>query len=239
MPIVVPQIDATIPDGITDLESFRRWARSDEFPEKGRFAFLNGYVWMEVTMEMAFSHNQVKTEFCAKLATLVKERQLGRFFSDGMLLTNLDAGFSTMPDGLFGSFRSFEKDLIRGFGTDEHDFVELVGSPDMVLEVVSKSSVEKDTVDLVDQYWRAEIQEYWLVDARGKQLRFDILSRGDKGYAAASPSSDGWTMSDVFGRAFRLVRSTDQLGDPSSLGIASKSAWNPVKMCDFGGAIQM
>lgn len=213
MPIFVPQLDATIPDGITDLESFRRWARSDEFPEKGRFTFLNGYVWMEVAMEMALAHNQVKGEFARVLMSLIKERNLGCFYPDGMLYSNLEVGFSTIPDGMFVSFASFEDDSVTRFRNDESDYVELVGTPDMVLEVVSRSSVEKDTVDMLDLYWRAGIPEYWLVDARGKQLRFDILRHGDNSYVAASPTPDGWIKSDVFGRSFRLTRTTNQLGD--------------------------
>ena len=34
----------------------------------------------------------------------------------------------------------------------------------MTLEVVSSSSVRKDTVDLRDRYYKAGILEYWLVD---------------------------------------------------------------------------
>ena len=47
--------------GITDLEAFRRWARSDQFPERGRFAFLRDEVWVDLSMEQAFTHNRVKT----------------------------------------------------------------------------------------------------------------------------------------------------------------------------------
>ena len=60
------------------------------------------------------------------------------------------------------------------------------GEPDMVLEVVSDSSVHKDTVVLRQGYWQAGIREYWLVDARREPVYFDILRRTTKGYAAAS-----------------------------------------------------
>ena len=36
----------------------------------------------------------------------------------------------------------------------------------MVLEVVSKTSVRKDTVVLPQLYWKSKIPEYWLVDGR-------------------------------------------------------------------------
>jgi Uma2 family endonuclease len=83
----------------------------------------------------------------------------------------------------------------------------------MVLEVVSAGSVQKDTVELRDAYWKASVKEYWLVDARLDPPSFDILRHTGKGYAAARKQK-GWVRSSVFGRAFRLVRDTDPLGHP-------------------------
>jgi len=91
--------------------------------------------------------------------------------------------------------------------------VELEGAPDMVLEVVSQSCVQKDTVVLRDLYWRAGIREYWLVDVRVEKLRFDILSRGGRGYLTVRKSS-GWAKSAVFGSSFRLTQKSDRLGYP-------------------------
>jgi Uma2 family endonuclease len=83
----------------------------------------------------------------------------------------------------------------------------------MVLEVVSTNSVRKDTKVLRRLYWEAGIEEYWLVDARGPALRFDLLRRRPRGYAAA-PKQGGWVRSPVFGRSFRFDRQADPLGHP-------------------------
>jgi hypothetical protein len=45
-PIVIEET-VRILDRIVDLDSFRRWARSDEFPERGRFSFLDGELWID------------------------------------------------------------------------------------------------------------------------------------------------------------------------------------------------
>ena len=58
---------------------------------------------------------------------------------------------------------------------------------------------------------RAGIPEYWLVDARGSEIAFQILNRRKTGYAAARVV-DGWRRSRVFGRSFRLVRTAVRLG---------------------------
>jgi Uma2 family endonuclease len=87
--------------------------------------------------------------------------------------------------------------------SDEDDGAELQGAPDWVLEVISPSSVRKDTDRLVVAYFKAGIPEYWLVDVRNDPIRFDVFTRGDKGYEAAE-SRDGCVASPLFQREFRL-----------------------------------
>jgi Uma2 family endonuclease len=88
---------------------------------------------------------------------------------------------------------------------------EVIGFPDMVLEVISPTSEQKDTLLLRDLYWQAGIAEYWLVDPRRNALIFDILRRGPRGYAAARKLR-GWIKSPVFGKSFRLSHKKDRLG---------------------------
>ena len=91
--------------------------------------------------------------------------------------------------------------------------MEIEGTPDMVLEVVSGSSVSKDTEWLRDLYWKAGIAEYWLVDCRGERVDFDILRHTAGGYSATGKSA-GWIESTVFGHAFLLTRQADEMGQP-------------------------
>jgi Uma2 family endonuclease len=95
----------------------------------------------------------------------------------------------------------------------EEGFLELEGTPDMVLEVVSPSSVKKDKVLLRQAYAEAGIPEYWLVDARKEPPTFDILVHKPRGYVAAR-KQDGWMKSGVSGKSFRLVQHTTALGHP-------------------------
>ena len=192
---------------------FAAAARSDEFPESGRICFINGEFCVDVSKEQFFTHNQLKQEFNLVLGLLAKQSRMGRYVPDGMLLSNTEAAFSTQPDGAFVSreaLRSGRVKLVEGAG---RGFVELEGVPDMVLEIVSDSSVKKDTIVLVDQYWQAGIPEYWLVDAREEAIRFDILRHGSKGYTAVRKQG-GYVKSQVFGKSFRLTRQLDESGDP-------------------------
>src|SRR5438552_1278221 len=76
----------SIPAWVHDLDSFRRWARSKEFPETGRICYLNGEVWVDMSKEQVFTHNQVKSEFNISLGSLIKMVRMGRYFPDSMLL---------------------------------------------------------------------------------------------------------------------------------------------------------
>ncbi|MGH7224168.1 MAG: Uma2 family endonuclease, partial [Gemmataceae bacterium] len=129
-----------------------------------------------------------------------------------ILLSNVDADIAVKPDALFASTDALA-DRVRILEGKNEGYVELVGSPDMVLEVVSTSSVRKDTQRLRRDYWQAGIREYWLVDARKEPLDFDILRYTPKGYRAVL-KKDGWINSVVFGKSFRLIHRIAALGRP-------------------------
>jgi Uma2 family endonuclease len=202
-----------VPVWVSDLKSFRRWIHSDESPEKAPVFFLAGEVWVDMSKEQIFSHVRLKQEFFRILGTVAKEGRLGDFLPDGLLLTNEEADLSGNPDGTFVSKESFRNERVRLIEGAEDGYVELEGSPDMVLEVVSDSSVEKDTEVLRELYWKAGIREYWLVDARGERLDFQILRHTTRGYAPIRKSA-GWLKSAVFAKSFRLTRQLDDLGHP-------------------------
>lgn len=106
--IVIENDTVQIPDGIRTLDSFRRWFHSPAFPETGRICFLQGEVWVDMSKEQIFSHNQVKQEYNLVLGGLAKTRRRGRSFPDGLLVTNEAAGLCAhrrhlcFPGGLSG-----------------------------------------------------------------------------------------------------------------------------------------
>jgi Uma2 family endonuclease len=211
--VIIFEDRACIPGWVEDLESFRRWACSDEFPERGWFSFLNGEIWVDLSMEELFSHNQVKAPFTFTILGLLEQTPSGLFVPDRMLLSNKAADLSTEPDGLFFFWDTLKSGRLRLIEGAKQGYMELEGTPDMVLEIISRTSVRKDTVRLRDLYWRAGVTEYWLVDARGASPRFDILRHTKDGYVATE-AQDGWLFSTVFGQAFQLTQQTNPLGYP-------------------------
>jgi Uma2 family endonuclease len=213
MSTIVIADQVRIPSWVNDLESFRRWSRTGDYPERGWLSFLDGEIWVDMSMEQLFFHNQVKTESTIVLGGLIKREELGYYFSDRAPLINEGANLSTEPDGTFCSFHAIEDKRVSLVEGVEEGHVEIEGTPDMVLEVVSKHSVRKDTKKLRKLYWLAGIPEYWLVDARKPPLQFDILSWTERGYSATR-RRQGWLRSKVFGRSFLLETKLDRLGNP-------------------------
>lgn len=203
-----------IPRWVDDLPAFRRWIRSEEFPDHGWYSHLDGELWVDVSMEKVW-HNQIKGVIAIVVGGLVLAARLGRFFHDRMFLTNLEVGISTEPDGMFVSrkgLRTGRVTLLEG-----KDSLEVIGTPDMVLEVVSPTTVHKDTVLLREQYWQAGIAEYWLVQQVAiNQFELEILRHSASGYVP-SRKSRGWVKSHVFGKAFQLTQEPDDVAGPTFL----------------------
>jgi Uma2 family endonuclease len=147
----------------------------------------------------------------AVVPTLGRFRSVSREGQDLRIL-NLDAELSGVPDGTFVSFESFRSGRAR-YDPNPEGFRQIRGSPDLVIAVVSKSSVEKDTEWLQKSYWEARIPEYWLVDARKVPLSFQILRHSRRGYSAVR-RVQGWTRSPTLGHSFRFVEFTNGMGHP-------------------------
>jgi Uma2 family endonuclease len=202
----------SIPTYVHSLRGFRDWALSEEFPERGRFSFINGELIIDMSPEFFETHNAIKVEITSVVHFRVKQQRLGHVFGDRSLLTNEEAGISTEPDAMFVRHASFRDSRCKILDSPRPGVAqELVGSPDWVLEIVSKTSVRKDTKLLREGYFRAGINEYWLVDALGDQISFQILVPDGTAYVVAEPV-DGWLFSPTFRCSFRLIREKDDDG---------------------------
>lgn len=211
--VIADGVSVHIPAWVVDLPSFRRWYESDEFPQEGRVCFLNGEVWADMSMEQVFSHVRMKPEVGRVLGNLIVDEGLGEYFGDGLMITNDEAGVANVPDGSFISFASYRTGRVRLVEGKGGGYTAVEGGPDLVIEIVSDGSVDKDTEWLMRAYHEAGVREYWLIDARSEPLRFDVYKHGPKGFTAARKSG-GWVKSAVLGKSFRLEATTNPLGHP-------------------------
>lgn len=204
----------SIPGGIESLEEFRRWSRSPRFPSSGRIDFIDGRIEVDMAAEKFFSHGGPKTEIATVLQQIVKREELGEVRTDATRIVCAEANLSAEPDVLFISFNAFDNGRVRLTDADDEsrDGAEVRGAPDLVVEVISDSSIAKDTVRLPRSYFAAGVHEYWLVDARGDDLVFKIQTRGRTAFRTVPADAEGFAKSRVFARRFRLTRHTNSRG---------------------------
>jgi Uma2 family endonuclease len=202
----------TMPRSVATLDGFRQWTLSDAYPETGSVAYIGGEIIVDMSAERIDSHSSVKTEICTVLNGIIRGR-LGALYIDSTRLVNTPADLSNEPDAVFVAYESVEQGRVRmtpAAGGD--DTVELEGTPDWVLEIVSPSSMRKDNVLLRKRYFMAGIPEYWIVNVLGQLIDFRILNPSGDSYVQAAVTKGGWIRSTVFGRRFRLVRERDRVG---------------------------
>src|SRR5262245_31976675 len=121
----------SVPSWVVDLESFRRWADSDDFPEKGRIWWLKGEVWVDMSKQQIFSHLAVKSEYNIVIGGMAKLEKRGLFFPDGLFFCNVHADIAGNPDGLYVSYKALESGNVRLIEGKQGGYLELEGSPDM------------------------------------------------------------------------------------------------------------
>lgn len=97
-------------------------------------------VCLDNTMEQIF-HNLIKQAVSQDILNWNRKHRLGNYYNDGMSYSNTTLKFTTVPDGIFVSHDSLKDGLVlRNWGIRS---TRLEGSPDMILEVINRSSVNR------------------------------------------------------------------------------------------------
>ena len=193
------------------LEQFRAWAESDDYPERGKVVYFRGELYSDISPERIDSHAAIKEALNRTIGNLVHDGDLGRYYPDGAGIQNKAAEVSNEPDAVFAKWETIQSGRLIAPPEKQGLHTALVSTPDWVCEIVSDSSVEKDTRVLREAYHAAGVAEYWLIDAREEEIDFQLLVREASGYVAV-PAQDGWRKSPVFNLEFALTRRRDRVG---------------------------
>ena len=213
------RVDPDNPGRLETLHDFLTWARSDRFPESGRYDWVRGRPEVEL-LEASFSHGGPKAELCRAVLTRVHHLRTGFVYVGEMRVTSdpehSPAEVSAEPDIVYISSERSHSGRITVVPKKNRsaEYIEIVGPPDLIAEVVSDSSVEKDTVRLFREYHLLGVDEYWLVDVREEPDSFVIHRRGTDGFVPVPADADGFAASAVLGCRFRLDRETLPTGEP-------------------------
>ena len=207
-PAVIFEEELVIPTGVSDLDRFRQWTWGKTFPERGRIDYLAGTVEVDLSPEDLYTHGVVKTTLTARLHSLIVDTGRGCLFSDRTRVVSPAAGLSVEPDVVVVLWESLQQGRIREIPAakgKEGRFIELEGTPDLIVEIVSDSSERKDLERLPRLYAAAGVPELWLADCRGDDLIFEIRTLGTAGYERQLPD-EGWSRSPLLDRSVRLLR---------------------------------
>ncbi|MFH5804008.1 Uma2 family endonuclease [Alienimonas sp. DA493] len=206
-----------IPPGAMELDGFLDWVCSAGFPRGVRASLINGCLRLEPVGDHLFTHNSLKGAVFAALREYGRRTKLGRAYTDGAIYAHRPDGPANEPDATFLLYESLTSGRVRvGERREGAGGLPIVeGAADLVAECVSDSSVPKDTVELRAAYFSAGVREYWLLDGRGDDLEFALLTRTEESadWAEAEVDADGYRLSPVLGRRVKIARETDPLGD--------------------------
>ncbi len=143
------------------------WADIQDRPEyHGRTEIVDGELVMSPVP--SDKHQRLSTRLGARVYTFVEDHDLGDFFSNPVHVI-LAEHVEYEPDLCFVS-----KDRLHIIQSPN-----IVGPPDLIIEVISESNRSHDTVVKFRDYEKYGVREYWLVDQREKHIRVYCLQNGE------------------------------------------------------------
>jgi Uma2 family endonuclease len=201
-----------IPDGVASLTAFRQWATGGDFPKQGRIDWVGSRIEVDMSPEDLFTHGSVKAEIVRVLGNLCKARSM-HLFTGETRVSSADGDVSAEPDVVVVSDAALSDGRVRlvpSAGGRPDRYVELEGGVDLIVEIVSDSSVTKDTQRLLAAYRAAGVKEYWVIDARGEDVHFAIHCWADGERGVEMSPEQG--LSAVFSTQFALTRHRNPAG---------------------------
>ena len=168
----------------------------EETPSEARYEIRN-YHLIDMPSPNT-KHQRIVKQVTKKLDNFVESLKLGEVFVSPLDVV-FDDGNVCEPDVLFISNEN--KEII----TKKN----IVGVPDLVVEVVSKGSVVRDYVEKKNDYENFGVKEYWLIDPLNETIivhsledkKYKIFSSVEEQGIAKSKILDGFELSfeEMFG----------------------------------------
>ena len=160
-------------------------------PDEERYELLNGALLKSPTPNTA--HQSVQAELGWRMARFIREGGLGRLFfaPTDVVLSRTDV---VQPDLLFIS--SARVDIITP--------ANIQGAPDLIVEIHSDSTAERDKSFKRQLYANFDVKEYWLVDPEPATV--SVLLLHENAYAEAATYTVGQTLTSPMldGLSFNL-----------------------------------
>lgn len=140
-----------------------------EFPETDLFIYelINGELMRKQAPQPL--HQKISRRVSAAFEVFLAKNPIGEFF-----YAPIDVFFdnynNAQPDLLFiNNDRSFIIDLKNG----------IMGAPDLIVEIISPSSIKIDRFDKMEMYKKFAVKEYWLIDPKNQTAEIYVFENDD------------------------------------------------------------
>jgi Uma2 family endonuclease len=143
-------------------EEFLEFCDEDTFAE-----YVDGEVIMN--SPVSYKHNQIMSFLDTIIRMFISKKDLGIIFTEGFQI-RIAPNRRRIPDLFFVS----EENPVKITDT------EINGAPDLVIEIVSPSSVARDWREKYLEYEAAGITEYWVIDPNSKHAEIYVLDENRK-----------------------------------------------------------
>jgi Uma2 family endonuclease len=173
------------------------WTYEDyrALPDDGnRYEIIEGVLY--VVNAPSSDHQTIVTETSAELRNFVKRNHLGRVLIAPFEVHLSSRSRPVQPDVLFVRAERWPSERVAFFE----------GAPDLVVEVISPSSVRMDRVVKFTAYEAAGVPEYWIVNPHTRTVEVFTLSHGE--YALLGEYTNDEVVQSVILAGIDLVAST-------------------------------
>ena len=151
----------------------KRWTFADlmQFDETERYEIYDGRLIPMAPSPNTY-HQRLVTRLFRLLDGFVQSHELGEVFLAPFDVVMAEDN-TAQPDLLF--IAKENAGIVKNW---------VFGPPDLMVEILSPSSIRRDRQDKLEQYARFGVKEYWIVDPANRSL--EILTLQDKRFAVHS-----------------------------------------------------
>jgi Uma2 family endonuclease len=161
--------------------------RQMEFDENddAYYELINGYIMKKSAPRP--QHQNISMNLSIQLGTFIKTSGLGKLFAApiDVFLNDINA---VQPDLVFVAKENLE--LVTDDG--------IMGIPDLVIEIISPSSVLRDRVDKKNLYERLNVKEYWIIDPQYQDVEIYTVQNGRYELLSGVTMFEGTLKSSIF-----------------------------------------
>ena len=151
---------------------FRRYTceEVDSWDTDERYELIDGELYLVATPRRV--HQEISMELSRQLGNFLRGKSCKVYYAPFAVYLYDDNSTKVEPD------------IVVVCDKSELSDEGLRGAPDLIIEILSPSSLRHDKITKFNLYLNAGVREYWIVDPENKTVSVNILQNGE--YAAKS-----------------------------------------------------